>query len=210
MYNCLGSIRSGLTVITPPTLEPFDLADMKVHLRVDSDITDEDDLIESLTAAAREWVESYTGRTLFDTTLEAAFEGYPGRQILLPKPPVIEIVSFKYTDASGVDTTLGVDQYTLDQVYSLQPRLVPAYNVVWPSTRWQPSSLRIRYRAGYARAGSPDERNLIPASLKAAIKMIVAHLYEHRESVSEGQPLQDVPMGAQWLCRPLRVEGFGA
>lgn len=202
--------RHGLTVITPPSFEAVTLEEMKRHLRIDEDQTDEDDDIEMWMQVAREWVESYTGRTLTDTTLEVGFEGYPDWQIFLPRPPVIEVLSFKYHTSDGADTTLAADQYTLDRSVALQPRVVPAYGVSWPSTRWQPSSLRIRYRAGYASAGSPDERHLVPASLRAAIKLITAHLHEHREAVSEGQPLHEVPFGAMALCRPMRVEGFGA
>lgn len=197
-----------VSTITPPSLEPVDLADVKTHIEYDAD--DRDDLIAGFISAAREWVENYTGRTLFDTTLELAAEGYPDWQIYLPKPPIIEIVSFKYRTSDGTDTTLAADQYTLTDEFSLQPRIVPAYGVAWPSTRWQASSLRIRYRAGYARAGSPDERNLIPASLKAAVQLMTGHLFEHREAVSEVQNMAEIPLGVMALCRPYRVEGLGA
>lgn len=197
-----------VSTITPPALEPLDLEDVLAHLQ--DPPADQYDLIATLISAAREWIENYTGRTLYDTTLEVSAEGYPDWQLYLPKPPIIEVVSFKYYDATGVDTTLAADQYTLADASGLLPRVVPAYGVTWPGTRWQSSSLRIRYRAGYARAGSPDERNLIPASLKAALNLIVGHLYEHREAVTEIQNVTEVPLGAQWLCRPYRVEGLGA
>ena len=201
--------RYGLTVITPPTEEPVSLEEMKLHLRYEYD--DDNVLIETLITAAREWVERYTGRTLVDTTLEVAFEGYPDWFIDLPKPPVIAVQSFKYRTSDGTDTTLADDQYTLDNAVALSPRIVPAYGIAWPGTRWQASSLRVRYRAGYADlTGSPqDTMESVPASLRAAIKLIVAHLYEHRESVTELK-LEELPMGVQWLCRPFRVEGMGA
>lgn len=195
------------TTISPPALEPIDLDEMKVHLEVTDD--DHDVMIQTLMSAAREWIETYTGRTLYDTTHEIVAEGYPDWQIYLPRPPIIEVVSFKYTHSDGVDTTLASDQYTLVDAYGFRPRIVPTYGVTWPGTRWQASSLRIRYRAGYARAGSPDERSLIPATFKAAQKLIVGHLYEHREAASEIQNITEVPLGAQWLCKPHRVEGLG-
>lgn len=199
--------RYGLTVITAPTFEPITPTEAKAHMRVEHD--DDDALIETLITAAREWIERYTGRTLCETTLEVAFEGYPDWFIDLPKPPVIEIESFKYRTADGTDTTLAADQYTFDNAVAIAPRIVPAYGIAWPGTRWQASSLRIRYRAGYAQAGSPDELHLIPAWAKASIKLIVAHLYEHRESVTELKT-EELPMGVLWLCRPFRVEGLGA
>lgn len=201
----MDSIRYGLTVITPPAYEPVTLEEMRRHLK--DPPSDEDNEIAAWMQAAREWVESYTGRTLVDTTLEVSFEAYPDWQIFLPRPPIIQVVSFKYISSDGVDTTLAADQYVLDQSLALSPRVVPAYGVAWPGTRWQPSSLRIRYRAGYARDGvTPDERSLVPSSLRSAIKLIVGHLFEHRENVVEGQALRDLPMGAQWLCGPYRVD----
>lgn len=202
------SVRYGLTVITRPTFEPITTDQAKAHLRVEID--EDDALIDSLVTAAREWVERYTGLTLCETVLEAAFEGYPDWYIELPKPPVIEIESFKYRDADGTDTTLATDQYALDNAFGIAPRVVPAYGITWPGTRWQASSLRVRYRAGYARAGSPDETGFIPQPLVAAIKLLLGHLYEHREAVTEARDVAEIPLGVQWLCRPYRVEGLGA
>lgn len=202
------TVRAGLNVITLPTQEPITTDEAKLHLRVEID--EDDALIESLITAAREWVEIYTGRTLCETVLEVAFEGYPNYgYIELPKPPILEVVSFKYTDSSGVDTTLATDQYVLDNTVAIAPRVVPSYGSTWPGTRWQSSSLRVRYRAGYARAGSPIETHLIPQPLTAAIKLLVGHLYENRESVAPAN-MQELPQGALFLCRPYRVEGLGA
>lgn len=199
-------------VISPPEIEPVSLEEMKRHMRIDEDQTDEDDDIETFITAARDYVEQYTGRTLIDTTWELGFEGYPEWQIFLVRPPILSIVSFVYTNSDGTETTLAADQYTLDRSDLLTPRLVPAYNVYWPSTRWQPSSLKIRYRAGYVdRTGSPTEGpELVPAGLRAAVKMLAAHLFENREATKEGQQLHEVPFGVLSLCRPFRVEGLCA
>lgn len=200
------SVRYGLTVITPPTIEPITLEQAKLHVRCEID--EDDALIEALISAARQWVERYTGLTLCETTLEVAFEGYPDWFIELPKPPAVSIESFRYRDSSGVDTLLATDQYVLDNAVGIAPRVVPAYGITWPGTRWQSSSLRIRYVAGYARAGSPDERHLIPQPLTSAIKLLLGHLYEHREAVTETRDVTELPLGVQWLCRPYRVEGM--
>lgn len=195
----------GLSVITPPSFEPITLTDAKQHLRYDYD--NENALIETLIKAAREWVESYTGRALVEQTLEYAIDSYPD-ELRLPRPPIIEVESFKYTTADGTLTAIVADQYTLDVSAALQPRIVPAYNVSWPATRSQPSSLRIRYKAGYAREGSPTDHDTIPASLRAAIKLLVGHWFKNRESVVIGATANEVPIAAQALCDPYRVH-FG-
>lgn len=195
----------GLTVVTAPSFEPIKLAEAKQHLRFDYDT--ENALIEVLIKAAREWVENYTGRALVEQTLEYALDGYPS-ELRLPRPPIIDIESFKYTDSVGTLTVLATDQYTLDISATLQPRVMPAYNVSWPATRSQPSSLRVRYRAGYAREGSPDDRDSIPASLRAAIKLLVGHWFKNREEVVIGAAANEVPVAARALCDPYRVH-FG-
>lgn len=195
----------GLTVITAPTFEPVTLTEMKTHLRYDYD--NENTLIETLIRAAREWVENYTGRALVEQTLEYAIDSYPD-EMRLPRPPIIEVESFKYTDSAGTSTLLAANQYTLDTSAPLLPRIVPAYNVSWPGTRSQPSSLRIRYKAGYAREGSPDDHAAVPASLRAAIKLLVGHWFKNRESVVIGVAANEVPMAAMALCDPYRAH-FG-
>src|SRR5688572_30268254 len=125
--------RYGLTVITRPTFEPVTLAEMRLHLRVAEDQTDEGSLITALITAARESVEKYTGRTLCDTTVEAAFYEDPDWYFDLPKPPVIEVQSIRYSaQTDGTDTLLAADQYTVDTSFGISPRIVPAYGVSWP------------------------------------------------------------------------------
>ena len=47
----------GIAVVTPPSEEPVSLAELQLHLRVDS--TDDNDYITALGKAGREWVETY-------------------------------------------------------------------------------------------------------------------------------------------------------
>ena len=53
-----------LTLITAPTTEPVTLAEARLHLRLDSDFTADDDLIEVLIQSAREAAEQELGVAL--------------------------------------------------------------------------------------------------------------------------------------------------
>lgn len=69
-----------------PTIEPVTLAEMKVHLRTFAGDTGEDDYITGLIKGAREWVEDYSGRALFDQTwrltIAGQYHGYVGGDIV--------------------------------------------------------------------------------------------------------------------------------
>jgi len=129
-----------------PAVEPLTLAEAKLHLRVE--VTDDDVLIAQLIRAARQACEAYTNRTLVATIYELTLDAFPG-EIRLPRPPLVEVSSISYVDASGVDQTLGTDVYTVDKA-SFMPRVYEAYNEWWPGTRSQPKAVTVTYIAGYA------------------------------------------------------------
>lgn len=188
-----------LTRLLGPNLEPVTRAEAKLHCRVDSDITADDDLFDALIIAAREWVEDYTGRALIDQTWQLKFDGYSFGEFRLHRSPVIAIDSFIY-DLDGVATTLAADQYELDGPRSKWPRLIPAYGISWPVSYWA-RPLTIQFRAGYAnRAVSPTEgAEKVPEVYKQAIKLLVGHFYENREA-------QAPPEMVKWLLRSQRCD----
>lgn len=205
MYNY--SPHVGFEVITPPSEEAVTLEQIKMQLQETR--SDQDTLIQSITTAARQWVEEFTGRTLMDTTYELSLEEYPQgwSRIELRRPPIIEIETFTYTDSNGAEQEIAADQYVLAR--GLKPFIAPAWGISWPATRSQVGSLKIRYRAGYAQAGSPDGRYLIPQPLIAAIKLLAAHLFENREAVTSGTQISEVPFTVDALCKPYRTRvGF--
>lgn len=59
-------MRFFLERVVEPDIEVISVAEMKRHLRMFSDVTDEDADIAGYITAAREWVEDYTGRALID------------------------------------------------------------------------------------------------------------------------------------------------
>ena len=64
-----------LKIITPPAAEPLSTAEVKLHLRVDHNT--DDTLITALIATAREWVESYTGKSLVEQTRQITLSSWP-------------------------------------------------------------------------------------------------------------------------------------
>ena len=74
-----------------PVLEPVTLAEAKLHLRSYTSDIAEDDLINGLLVAAREWVEDYTGRALVEQrwslSLDRRIGNAPGIRMVPPPVP---------------------------------------------------------------------------------------------------------------------------
>ena len=104
-----------LQLVTPPAAEPVSLAEARLHLRVD--FPDEDALIASLIAAARQAAETITGRQLVTARWKLVLDCFPGpsligvpaglpfslpgHAILLPKCPVQSVFAINYLDMAG-------------------------------------------------------------------------------------------------------------
>lgn len=208
-------------VITPP--DPVVVwEELDAHLRLDGDETQRT-YVESLIAAATALIDGpagWLGRALGPQTLEARFDAFwehrrhPGVQvrscpgeIRLPFPPVIDIVSVKYIDLSGVEQTISSSAYELRGC-----ELAPVYGTSWPMPRWQPEAVRVQFRAGYAEDLTADPLvPAVPAPVSAAIKLMVGDLYANRETVLDARANAAVaiPMSTtvEALLAPYRIYG---
>jgi len=198
--------------LTPPTVEPVTLAEARDHLRLDTDGSPathpDDDLVESLIAAARERAENYTRRTLCQATWDLYLDRFPAkRYIEIPRPPLISITSLNYTTSDGTEESLTVNvDYAVDAI-SYYGRVVLEYCETWPTDILHPNNpIKIRFVAGYASTSSPaDYRENVPRSIKQAMLLIVGHLYDHREDTIAGVTLKEIPNGAKSLLRDYRA-----
>lgn len=161
----------------PPVIEPVSLVEAKTFLRIDTG--DEDSLIDYLITAARHAAEKYTSRSFITQTWKLYVERVVGT-IYLPYSPVQEIES---VTVGGVEIP--------PSKYSLVGD--DAFSVIQPLIAVTPESVLIRYITGY---GSDPED--VPADIRQAILITVAHLYENRE-------IGGIPPGAIELLRPYRV-----
>jgi len=187
-----------LTRTKAPEVEPVTLAETKRHLRVDD--PDDDALIENLITAAREHVEEVCRRQLLTATWILSLPGFPagGGAIRLPRPPCQE-AEVKYVDSIG--TTQELTAVTDYQVTAddWTAEVSPAYGKSWPAARAVPEAVLVEFEAGYG-----DEGANVPASIRAAILLLVGHLYENREATA-GEALKVVPMAVDSLLAPYRV-----
>lgn len=167
-------------VITAPTYEPISANDVAEYLRVD-DVAADQDLLDSLITAARQYLEQYLSRPIATQTLEEALTGWADPIVL--DSSLQSVTSIKYLDVNGVEQTLASNQYLVD-TYSEPAQITPAYNVTYPELYSVPNNVKVRYVAGYTSGGSPD-LNPMPKPMRFAMMLIIGDLYANREAGGE-------------------------
>lgn len=169
-------------VVTGPTEQVVSLADLKAHLRVDHSA--EDALITSLEAAAVAHLDGWSGalgRGIMPQTWAQEFDGWGTYKLA-------------FADVDNV-TAVGI----LDGVETAATDLevtATASGVCVEVDGAQADTVRITYQTAMP-AGS------LPA-IQMAVKLMVAHWFEHREAVSE-MSLKEAPMAVNALLSPLRA-----
>jgi uncharacterized phiE125 gp8 family phage protein len=160
-------------LITPPTIEPVTVAEIRLVCRIDStgdalfDTQVDADILADI-SAMRKLAEHRTGRSLMPQTWEVALDAFPSAEISLPNPIVTSITSVKYISAeTGTEVTLASNQYSLDDAREYEAWLNPAVDIVWPNTADVANAVRVRYVAGYANAAA------VPPNVKKWIKSAV-------------------------------------
>lgn len=186
----------GLTLLTPPTVEPVTLAEAKAHLRVHHD--DEDSFIGSLITAATRHVERTLGISLMERTYKLTLDAFADA-IELPRGPVSSVTSVQYVDADGVTQTVATDAYSADLISAPRQWLVRNSGATWPNTIDAVNAVSVTYVAGY------EELPAELADLKHAILLLIGHWYSVRETVNVGNIVSEVPLAFDALVQPHRM-----
>lgn len=199
-----GVIPTVPTLITGPTREPLDLEEVKKHIKFSP--TTEDTLIDGWIAGARETFEQEACVQIMTATYQLALPLGPGaREIELPYPPLQSIVSVTYDDANGDAQTWDAANYEMvpSGAGCTRGRLALASSVTsWPTTNGQPSSLRIRFVAGFGNATGD-----VPQRIKDALYLLVSHFHRNRSEVQDG-PVVLLPIGAVSTIRSYKYRAL--
>jgi len=141
--------------------------------------TADDDLLTALIQASREHVEDITRRQLLTATWYYYLQEFPPEDFI--KLPFGNLqsanLSIKYKDSAGTETTMTVTtDYLVETNGEGIGRIVLPYGESWPSDTLYPSNpITIEFACGWTAAAS------IPKKIIAALKLILADLYENRE-----------------------------
>ena len=174
-----------------PTVEPLTIEELSMHLRIDDETAVENEYLEDLIVGARIQAENVTRRKFLTQTYSYYLDGFPtGNFLKLPFGNLQSVVSVKYKDSDGDETTMTVTTDYIVQTSGWEcGGIVLPYGVTWPSFTPYPSNpITIQFVCGWT------TRSLIPQPIKNAMKLICADMYVNRES----QVLVDLP-GQQYL-----------
>jgi len=164
-------------LITPPTVEPVSIADMRMQCRVDAEDASEDALLAIYATAARMAAEHEMQRALIWQTWELRLDAFPSAGIELGKASAASITQVQYIDTAGALQTMAPELYALDA--STDPGwLLPADGTSWPATDDVANAVRIQFVAGFGAAADS-----VPANVRAWILVTAATLYAQREAI---------------------------
>lgn len=172
-----------LKLVTAPAVEPITTAQAKTHAVIET--ADDDDYVDTLILAAREYVEQITNRAIITQTWDYFLDSFAD-EIEIPKGQLGSITSVKYLDTDGVQQTAASSVYAVD-TNSDPGRVYLDYQQTWPSIRGDRHSVGIRFIAGYGLAVA------VPQPIIAAMQVLITHWYEERAA---GAPIaiKEVPM----------------
>lgn len=184
------------TVVAAET--PVSLVEAKAHLRVDH--TDDDTLITALINAATDHLDGWSGvlgRALVTQTWRQDFADFTDK-LRLPLKPVSSVSGVTYYDTDNAQQTLATSVYEL-LTDDAGPFLALKVDQSWPNTESRAAAVSVTFVAGSAVAS-------VPAAIKAAMLLMIGHLYENREAVAEGN-FAVMPMAVDALIAPYRRVG---
>jgi len=186
-----------LVMTSGPDLEPISVAEAKAHLRIDG--SEEDALIASLIITSRLHIEAALGLALIAQTWSYFIDRWPrSRAVVLPLKPIQSVSQVRAWAADGTSQALPATSYLLDGMGS-PPRLV------WHGASTAPvpgrivNGIEIGLEAGYGEAAAD-----VPAPLRQALLLLVAHWYEYRGPVEIGAADIEIPHMASALLAPYR------
>jgi uncharacterized phiE125 gp8 family phage protein len=192
-----------LRVIGPPVQAIVSLPELRTHLRLDGPVSggSEDAQIAGFLRAATAAIDGPDGilrRALITQSLELTVPAFPDRYgaIVLPCPPLQEVLSVAYTDENGVDQALAPSVYHVIPGVTSPGRIILAHDQEWPATLRSPDAVRVIYTAGYG-----DNWNHVPEAVRHAVMLLVQGFYDNCGEGASG--------GAVWsLLRPYVVHAL--
>ena len=184
-----------LVLTAAPAFEPMAVADAKAHLRLDT--AAEDVLIASLILTSRLHIEAALGLALITQSWQLQLDAWPdGNALALPLHPITAVTSVQTTAADGTIAVLPPAATLFDPG---PPARLIRTGPSWPRITAAANGITIRFTAGFGAAATD-----VPAPIRRAMLLLVAHWFEHRDPIEIGEPDAAIPKAVHDLLRPYR------
>jgi uncharacterized phiE125 gp8 family phage protein len=183
-------------LLSGPALEPISLDEAKAFLKVE--MADDDDVIAALIAGARVHVEAQTRRALITQSWRLVRDAWPddGRiEVLLT--PLQAVTGVRIYRIDGTTQSLDASSFVVQQ--GAAPGVL-SFNAPPPAPGRPICGIELDVTVGYGDAAAD-----VPAALRQAIRMLVAHWYDNRGVIAVGGTLAVLPDAVAPLIASYRV-----
>jgi uncharacterized phiE125 gp8 family phage protein len=166
-------------------------------LRVET--ADDDDVIAALIAGARVHVEAQTRRALITQIWRLVRDEWPddGRIAVLPAP-LRALTAARVYRLDGTTQSIDPSAFVADMAQA--PAVLSFVSGALPAPERPVAGIELDIEVGYG-----DTAADVPANLRHAIRLLVAHWYENRGLIAAGGATAVLPETVQALLAPYRV-----
>lgn len=179
-------------LLTPPLIEPLTLYEAKAFLRVEH--ADDDAVITALITAARVHVEAMTRRALLAQVWRFVLDAWPRDGRFPPRiGPLRELIAARVFDADGEAHAIDAEGFVVDAAANV----IAAPRFALPMPGRAHAGIALDVLCGYG-ADAGD----VPADLRQAVRLLLAHWYDNRVATADGAT---VPAGVGALLAPYRM-----
>lgn len=193
-------------LVTPPDHPPVSLSEMKDHLKREASETYEDGIIAAYIDAAASHFDGWSGilgKALCQQTWQQDHDGIE-RCIRLPLGPVISVTSITVRNKAGQLSTISSDDYAVfKDALGSYVRFKSSASL--PSDLYEKAAVRVTWTCGHPKTVGENPVSTVPAAIKAAIMLLVAHWHKNREAVNVGNIVNELPFAVDALIAPFRV-----
>jgi uncharacterized phiE125 gp8 family phage protein len=214
--------------LSQPIVEPVSLSWAKQQVVVDSSMTADDNLIDALIVAARQYLEKKTNRAFFNRPMQMTMDYFPYPNfggtvgshhkfpffsryweelaIKLVYPSCVEVTNISYLDQNGDTVVLDPSTYTVD-INSEPARIFPTSLLYWPwCANFMPGNVLVNWVAGTY--GDGVTVNTCPQTIRQAMLLLISHWYSNRDATATTVP-KAIEMGVDALISGEVFETFG-
>lgn len=180
-----------LTQSVAPAIEPVTLGEAKSFLRVDG--THDDAVITSLITTSRLHIETALDLALISQTWVMTAPAPLDGELAVPLWPIgsLTVARWRLSDGSAREIELA----SLELASAERPAHVSGFAVPLEAD----ARVEIEFQAGFGASA-----DAVPAPIRHALQMLIAHWYENREPVMVGTSATKIPQAVSNLLAPYR------